>query len=601
MNQPWQLRVYDGHELVYTSELTGPAELGRQSDTEEELYSSKQAAKWTRVVIAGLRENDVSRSHALVEPLADGRVRILNRSSIQPVCLRDGSELKPGDSCETEMPALLSLGRKLVRVQEAPSANELESLAEVAVPPGSASAGSTRLPSLWLAIGSGMPIEAIVRWLQVAMDVLHSCTNCPDFFEKAARAVVDLVNLDSGSVLLWHEGDWKMEAVQTAPHIDADRSPSRHVLRRVREEKKTFWQVPLTQAESLAAVEAVVAAPILNPQGEVIGALYGDRRRESRSSFPITKLEGMLVELLASGVAAGLARMEQEKAALAARVQLEQFFTPELARQLSTHPDLLKGRDCEVSILFCDIRGFSRISERLGTAKTVEWISEVLSALSDCVLTRQGVLVDYIGDELMAMWGAPEQQADHARLACRAALDMLSKLPALNQRWEPLLGESMEIGIGVNCGTARVGNTGSQYKFKYGPLGNTVNLASRVQGATKYLRSNLLITDQVRKQLGPEFDWRRVCKVRVINIEEPVSLYELAAPGHPGWDVLKKTYEAALAHFEAQEFRQSARALASLVAEQVNDGPALILFSRAVHSLVEGPAEDHPVWVLPGK
>ena len=82
----------------------------------------------------------------------------------------------------------------------------------------------------------------------------------------------------------------------------------------------------------------------------------------------ITELEARLVELLASGVAAGLARLEQEQAALAARVQFEQFFTPELARQLALQPDLLKGRDTEVTLLFCDIRGFSRISERLGPA-----------------------------------------------------------------------------------------------------------------------------------------------------------------------------------------------------------------------------------------
>src|SRR5262249_36584227 len=146
------------------------------------------------------------------------------------------------------------------------------------------------------------------------------------------------------------------------------------------------------------------------------------------------------------------------------------FFTPQLARQLELNPDLLQGRDAEVTLLFCDIRGFSRISEQLGPAGTMTWISDTMATLSECVRARQGVLVDYIGDELIAMWGAPEAQPDHARLACLAALDMLARVPELNERWRTQLKETMGLGIGVNTGVSRVGNMGSPHKFKYGPL-----------------------------------------------------------------------------------------------------------------------------------
>ena len=115
----------------------------------------------------------------------------------------------------------------------------------------------------------------------------------------------------------------------------------------------------------------------------------------------------MLVEVIAVGVSTGLARMEQEHAALTLQTQFEQFFTPELARQLAAHPELLTGRDMEITVLFCDIRGFSRITRNHGTEFTLEWINECCSTLSDCVLRHQGVLVDYIGDELMAMWVPP--------------------------------------------------------------------------------------------------------------------------------------------------------------------------------------------------
>jgi adenylate cyclase len=159
----------------------------------------------------------------------------------------------------------------------------------------------------------------------------------------------------------------------------------------------------------------------------------------------------------------------------------------------------------------------------------------------------------------------------------------------------------MGLGIGMNSGVARVGNTGSQRKFKYGPLGNTVNLASRVQGATKYLKTKLLITGSVQAQLGPEVDARQLCKARVVNIAEPVNLYELVRQGTPAWLDLKTGYEEALQHFENKEFRQAARILGRLCTEYPHDGPSLFLMSRAVNCMVEEPEKFDPVWILPGK
>src|SRR5947207_6445892 len=108
---------------------------------------------------------------------------------------------------------------------------------------------------------------------------------------------------------------------------------------------------------------------------------------------------------------------------------------------------------------------------------------------------------------------------------------MLAALPALNERWQARLQVPMNIGVGINTGPAQVGNTSSRFKFKYGPLGNTVNLASRVQGLTKYLGCPLLMTKATREQLGAGFTARRVVKTRVVNIHEPVDLFEVAASG----------------------------------------------------------------------
>jgi adenylate cyclase len=282
-------------------------------------------------------------------------------------------------------------------------------------------------------------------------------------------------------------------------------------------------------------------------------------------------------------------------------VQFEQFFTPDLARQLANHPDWLAGRTAEVSLLFCDIRGFSRISEQLGAARTVEWCKAVLEHLSRCVLRYEGVLVDYTGDGLMALWGAPDEQPDHAARACRAAVDMLAGLPALNREWQGELKRMMNLGVGIHSGKAVVGNVGSEVKFKYGARGPTVNLASRVEGATKHLKCQVLITADTKRRVGEEFATRRLCQVKVVNIEEPVELYELALPGRPGWVEARREYEQALADFEQKRFREAAWRLAGLRAQQSDDGPALVLLSRVVNCMVEEPAPCDPVWVLPSK
>jgi adenylate cyclase len=285
--------------------------------------------------------------------------------------------------------------------------------------------------------------------------------------------------------------------------------------------------------------------------------------------------------------------------------ELEQFFPPEVVAQLLDRPELLHtGRTADVTVLFGDIRGFSRVSERLQSTpeKMVEWVSAVMEALSECVLRHQGVLVDFIGDELVAMWGAPQAQPDHAQRACRATLDMLACLPRLSSEWEGLIGEATAVGIGLNSGPVSVGNTGTKRRFKYGPLGNTVNLASRIQGATKYLKAPALLTEATRVQLGDEFALRRLSNLQVVNIKEPVAVYELTPPDQPAWSELKAAYESALTLFERgpAHLQESANILGALVPRFGLSGPNLFLMSRILGAM-QDPHTWSGVYVLPGK
>ena len=283
----------------------------------------------------------------------------------------------------------------------------------------------------------------------------------------------------------------------------------------------------------------------------------------------------------------------------------EQHFSPELAREFARHPDpmRMKGRNAEVSVLFCDIRGFSAISERLGPEATVDWLGSVMGDFSTIVIDHGGVLVDYTGDELLALWGAPGDQPDHARRACRAALDMLARLPALNGVWRDVIGSETAVGIGISTGRALVGNIGTHRKFKYGPLGTTVNLGSRVQNATKLLRTGLLATGETIAQAADgTLPCRRLGRVRVRNIAEPVDLHEIFGPERADWTHLKGLFDEALAHFEAGRFTNASAVLGDLLVAYPGDGPSLLLMSRVVGAMLggEGMAFD-PVWDLPGQ
>jgi adenylate cyclase len=622
------VQVLDRNREVYRGDFQQAVELGRQSDGREELYRERQVngGRW-RVVVAPLDEDSMSRQQAVLEPLAGERLRVTNPSTKAPIRLSDGTELPPWDSrrdpgprsCELALPAVLALGRRTVCINARrgdtaagpPGEVSLRGLPSSILPPGQAlragqlSVIAPRLPGL--SGSTDRYVDELLMCVQTAMDVLHSAATSNDFFQQAAQAVVDITPCDSARVLLRQQGRWMPAVVCARPRLTlaGNWQPSELVLDSVLRERRTFWMSPETaapQSNSLTGVGVVVAAPILDRDREVIGVIYGDAHSSAlQPAATFGELHARLVELLASGVATGLARMEQEKAAVEAEVRFSQFFTRELARELAAHKDLLDGRECDVTILFADVRGFSAHSDRLGPARTVRLVGDVMGALSECVLEHQGVLVDYIGDELIAMWGAPREQADHARLACRAALDMLGELPALNGRWQADLDGPLQLGIGVNSGAAWVGNMGSRQKFKYGPLGPVVNLASRVQGATKYLRSRLLITEHTRQRLGEGFATRRLCRARVVNMASPVTLYELAGDAQPGWDELRAGYEEALAQFERAEWREAARLLGHLLGRFADDGPAMVMCWRALQNVVSAADDADPIWELPGK
>ena len=617
---PYQLTIYDQRKPVASFTLNQPVEIGRQDMAKNESAPQPEKGEHVvrldlpdrvRLIIAGALEKQLSRQHLRLEPQAGDKVLVTNLSANVDLSLGPHGRLGAKESRVCDLPLYCDLLVKAIRLEGETRASEdfnVQTLAQPALAPGR-STGSTIQPMMQSLVGSA---DDILAWLQGAMDVLQSAASSPDYLQQAAKSAVQLIDLDVAVILQRQKGEWQEAAREIADGCTLPKTwrPSRTMLERVLADKRTVFHPPqggqdaASRGESLQSVKSLVAAPILSREGEVLALLYGERRNESvlSRSGAIDELQARLFELLAYGVAAGLARAEQERQVLAERLRFEQFFTPELAGMLQSRgEEMLSAKRETITVLFCDINGFSRISAEKDPQITIEWLRDILSLLSDCVAQERGVLIDYSGDALEAIWGAPEVTPDHAVRACRAALKMQAELADFNTRWQPRLGEATGISIGINSGPAQVGNIGSRRKIKYGAFGPTVNQAARVQGATKLVGCPLLVTKGTAELLKGAYPLRRLCTATTVNIAEPVDFYELPVAPDAVWPKLKEQYEQALALFEQTQFRQAMALLINLAGDHPTDVPTMNLLQRSMACFQNPLPKFDPVWHLKAK
>ena len=205
-----------------------------------------------------------------------------------------------------------------------------------------------------------------------------------------------------------------------------------------------------------------------------------------------------------------------------------QYVPPELVDEMARNPEKfnMTPRAQELSVLFSDVRGFTTISEALSPEDLAHYINEYLTSMSLVIRERhRGTLDKYIGDAIMAFWGAPVADAEHARNAVLAALGMQSEARALNEKFRAKGWPTFKIGIGVNSGVMRVGDMGSKIRKAYTVMGDAVNIASRLEGITKQYGADVIIGEGTRK-LITGFVLREVDRVRVKGKDEPVTIYE---------------------------------------------------------------------------
>lgn len=225
-------------------------------------------------------------------------------------------------------------------------------------------------------------------------------------------------------------------------------------------------------------------------------------------------------------------REERQKAQV--RQAFGQYLSPALVEKLATDPNQLKlgGEMRPMTMMFCDVRGFTTISELFDAEGLTRLINRFLTPMTDTILSRNGTIDKYMGDCIMAFWNAPLDDPDHARNACSSALAMIDSLKVLNKELEREAVEEnrrhvpLNVGIGLNTGTVCVGNMGSEQRFDYSVLGDDVNLASRLEGQSKTYGVTVVLGEQTAR-LVPDFAMIELDLIRVKGKTVPVRIFAL--------------------------------------------------------------------------
>jgi class 3 adenylate cyclase len=263
---------------------------------------------------------------------------------------------------------------------------------------------------------------------------------------------------------------------------------------------------------------------------------------------------------------------------------------------------VLGGETREVTVFFSDLEGFSSISEQMTPAELVEFMNEYLSAMTDIIESRGGYIEKYIGDSIVAVFGAPADDPDHASNATHAALGCRARLDALNEGSAAFRGHRVAHRMGLNSGDALVGNIGSRRRFNYSVMSDAVNVASRLEGANKYYGTTIVASEMTVALTGSNFAWRELDAVRVQGRAGPVKIYELLAEAGqetPQQVASAANYAEGLTRWRAREFDAAAAYFARAAG---TDRPSALFLDRANAFAGNPPGPDwDPVSTLEGK
>ena len=326
----------------------------------------------------------------------------------------------------------------------------------------------------------------------------------------------------------------------------------------------------------MAIAVSLVVIALVPVTGAVLTLFLGGALAASltAASWYLYVEDGILIDvgfpLLASLVIYGslvyINYFREERQKRRVRGAFSQYLSPALVKQLAENPDrlVLGGETKVMSFLFCDVRGFTTISEQYKTDPQglTTLINRLLTPLTDAILAQNGTVDKYMGDCVMAFWNAPLDDAEHARHACRAALDMLQRLEAVNEERRGEAGGEpavdLRVGIGINTGPCTVGNMGSDQRFDYSVLGDAVNLASRLEGQSRNYGVPIVIGAATAAEVSGDFALLEMDLIAVKGKQEPEQIFALlgdaAFGANEAFQTLRRSNEAFLAAYRAQDW-----------------------------------------------
>jgi class 3 adenylate cyclase len=355
---------------------------------------------------------------------------------------------------------------------------------------------------------------------------------------------------------------------------------------------------------------AGAAALILNPLGAALAvAALALVWTGAATAFFVQALALPLIEPVLAGAIAlaamiGYRFVVADKDKRLLRKTFSLYLAPALVEKMMASSKLpaLGGETREVTVFFSDVAGFSAFSEKLDPKALVELMNEYLSGMTDIIEAHGGYVDKYIGDAIVAVFGAPVDDPQHALSAVRAALKCREKLEELNRTSPAFRGFKLGQRIGLNSGQVLVGNIGSRRRFNYTVMGDTVNLASRLEGANKYFASSIMASEMTVTRVGAAITWRELDAIRVKGRATPAKIFEpLAEAGAETAEQKARAaaYGEGLARWRARDFAGAAESFGRVAAA---DPPSALFLERAQKFAKDPPGPDwEPVNTLEGK
>ncbi|MBI1215612.1 MAG: CHASE2 domain-containing protein [Alphaproteobacteria bacterium] len=365
-----------------------------------------------------------------------------------------------------------------------------------------------------------------------------------------------------------------------------------------------IFLMPYVSTGALALVSAIFIA------GGFVGGLYCYQNY----GLLIDPVLPTLIYLTLFILSSILTNMRSEAQKRAIRQAFSHYISPVLMEELAGNPEKLKlgGEVRELTVMFTDIRNFTTISESMDPADLIKMMNDFLTPMTSCVLENRGTIDKYMGDAMMAFWNAPLEDPDHAKNACRAALDMVKSLAPVNEAQKQAAEAAgrpfheLRAGIGLHSGKSSVGNMGSKQRFAYSALGDTVNLASRMESQTKGYGVNIMISEGTHK-LAPDFAVIELDLLTVKGRSEPERVYALLGDAQMLEDAAFKDFRALHARmletYRARKWDEAVETGKACEKLHPELGGLYALYRRRIEIYRENPPPDGwtGVWVATEK